>query len=152
MLEKYVHNGVVMLFHYTNYLGGETEVLDPEIALQNMQIYSKREYATSNVPRLFFYLDPSEKEHFVSAKNLYVAKVSPDVIYDFTLDPDLIVRKWKGGNAPGNYNMLFNSVKEAGYKGAAYSLSRDVVVYFEPLEVRRIDSSQFLKPQTKPGA
>lgn len=144
MLEKYIHNGKVTLFHYTNYLGGENEILDPVEGLKRMQTYSKREYATSNVPRTFFYLDPTEKEHYVSAKHLYVAKVSPEDVYDLTVDADLIKDQWSN-TSPGNYNKLFEAIKEAGYKAAAYTVNRDIVVYFEPLEVKRIDPSQFLK-------
>jgi hypothetical protein len=71
-------SGQLKLYHFSSINPApESFVLDPEFGRKNPKAYSRRDYATSNVPRVWFYTNPAEAEDSVKAgSTLYTTEVS----------------------------------------------------------------------------
>ena len=135
-LKDYDLGGVIPLYHYSK-SDADTIVLDPKHFLSHRNSYSKKEYERSQVPRTFFYLDPSQAENIVAqSRTLYTTKVPASSVYNLKKDPDEILKK---SSPPGaffvDYNKVFDTIKE-NYQGVFYDVgSFDVIAWFEPLSV-----------------
>lgn len=148
--------GQVTLYHYSQ-ANEETLTLDPERFLEHNQ-YSRNDFNSSSLPRVFFYVDLEHAEAMVKqGATLYTTQVSAEDIYDMSID-DLDLKK-KAMRYPGiaasiDFDWLLRSLAGAipehwtsksilpegtpPYKGAFYTLrNMDVVVWFHPIEVRR---------------
>ena len=136
-LTDYSEDGIVTLYHYSN-IDKPSVVLDVNRFGENS--WTKRDKAVSATPKLFFYLDPSQKERFFnSGKVLYSTDVSDSEIYNILKDPLGIKEAVREANQ-GVLNMddLINRVVDSGHKGMYYKPKRDLVVWFENIEVFRI--------------
>lgn len=146
------------LFHYSAQ-DVDSLVLRPEKFGHNT--HSRREMNTSDVPRVFFYTDPKqkEKELFGNRYHLFTAKVSPDQIYNLSKDPLglfqqygrhgfhdilLVLSGWKREKT-GWVKKSDNERPEtvANIKGAMYDVGRfKVVIWFEPIQVTRVSPEE----------
>ena len=130
----------------------DSVVLDPQKGLDKPQSYSRREYEASRVPRVFFYLDPAQRESIVKGP-LYTVEVSTSDIYNLLKDEkefSLKVREdrqaensrfWHGTvDSPlrrgDDINTFLRLIIADGYKGAYYYTGGfKAVAWFEPIEV-----------------
>lgn len=89
--------GTTTLYHFS-FVKTDTFTLDP--LRFGAGSYSRNEKNASSVPRTFFYVDPTEKEHHFGTSNLYVGQVPTSSIYDLTQDPNGLrdeIRKMNNG-------------------------------------------------------
>jgi len=131
------------LYHFAK-TKADSLLLDPAYFLSQRSTFSRNEYEKSQVPRVFFYVDPTEVEQIVRpGRTLYSVEVSADDIYDLSADPDEIK---KASVQPGaffvDYNRVFETIKQ-DYKGAYYRTPNfGVVVWFEPIEVQSLKEEE----------
>jgi len=135
--------GSMRLFHYSNF-DGEEYVLDPEYFLTKRNPYSKRDYATSAYPRVFFYTDLDNVEQQIAAgRNLFYVDVNPEQIYDIMQDPGDLRSKSRGPYGLSlNFDELFQNIVDNGYHGAYYTIEggqTEVVVWFDPISVQKTE-------------
>ena len=158
-LEEYVKpDGTVDLYHYSK-VDHDAVTLDPEYFLHSRNPYSKNEWGKAATPRLFFYLDPKEKERYFASMPLYKAAVPASQIYDLNKDQEGVVQRVReGGIYPGifNYEELLNELsgwEQVGknwektskglHPGVYYKNSQfSVMIYFEPIEVIRVTEEE----------
>jgi len=137
--QSYIHDtGAISLYHYTR-PNKETLVLEPTYKKSH---YSRREYETASTPRIFFYLDPSQKERFFGSSALYTVDVPADRVYDMGTDPLDYIKKARhpvyGLRKGMEWDQLLEAIRE-DYDGIFYSTSNfDVVAWFRPVEVTRV--------------
>jgi hypothetical protein len=131
----------------------EEIVLNPERFGENP--YSKKEKMSSDVPRVFFYLDVKQREPmFEKNYSLYKATVPSVDIYDLEQDPDSIKEKFRSkysGIVDSDAVLKYISgwSKKSGkwtrgpalYKGVYYNVGFDVVIWFEPIVVTIVPES-----------
>ena len=145
---------MITLYHYKNRADDESILLDPLYASSNYNSFSIKEYGSSDVPRLFFYLDPTHKENFFSPGNPFTAMVPAADIYNLRKDPLGIIKKIKE-KAYGavDYNLLLQEISgwkrneetkqyeqtnEGISKGLYYKIGNmEVIVWFEEINVTR---------------
>lgn len=155
-LEKYSRQGVVPLYHYTEN-DSKVMILDPQKAKENSNPHTARDWRTSGIPRVFFYLDPQDKEKFFDNHNLYVAYLPTESIYDLTVDREGFIEQVKGENHGAlDYDKLLNKISghemvktqpemgwrspwerrkvRRGYDGLLYNVGFNIVISFIPLE------------------
>lgn len=141
------------IYHFSN-INKPSLLLNP--TKFGLGSYTKREQMVSGVPRLFFYLDRSDKED-VLGNNLYSTEVSKEGLYDLTKDPNNIKDKFRNkltgfldfdqllkyisGWEHINNGWNLNQNKQL-YKGLLYKQPNNVqiVVWFNPIEVFRTES------------
>ena len=130
------------LYHYSE-LDDNSSVLDPQHFLTHRNPYTRRDYATSGFPRIFFYTDlDNVEEQIASGRNLYYAEVPTQQIYDIIADPDNLKDMSKGPYGLSLiFDKLFQNIVDQGYKGAYYNIGNDagVVVWFEPISVTKME-------------
>ena len=146
--------GQVALYHYAS-TNTPTVTLNPTKFGANS--YSRREANTSTVPRVFFYLNPQEKEPMFDATyNLYTTSVSFTEVYNMIVDPDGIKDKFRSKytNAADLDSVLKHisgwvrdkaGWKRSGtplYNGVYYRPGFDVVIWFAPITVERVSDSE----------
>ena len=150
--------GLMTLYHYSTQTV-DSFVLDPKKFGNNP--HSRREMNTSDVPRVFFYTDPKqrEKELFGARYNLYIAKVSPEDIYNLSQDPLKLFQKYGRNNLHEILEFISGWkrdksgwVRKSGnengemvqsYKGAMYDVGRfKVVIWFEPIQVTKVSPEE----------
>lgn len=163
-LDKYSEQGVVPLYHYTEN-NSETMILDPQKAKQSSNSHTSRDWRTSGVPRVFFYLDPADKEKFFDNHNLYVTYLPTENIYDLTVDKEGFVEQVKDENYGAlDYDKLLNKISghemiktrpelgwkspwkrkkvRRGYDGLLYNVGFNIVVSFVPLEAELVKQGE----------
>ena len=142
-LGQYVDGGEVTLYHYTNY-PEDSLVLDPNY---KKSYYSSNEFEIAQTPRLFFYLDPKQRETFFRAGvPLFTTTVGANRIYDFKNDPEGYIEKNRhpvyGLRKGAEWNTLLEDIRE-DYDGIFYSTRRfDVVAWFHPIEVNKVSKEE----------
>ena len=149
--EKGLGSEITKLYHYCGRCekGQESVVLDPQRGRDQPGSYSRREYETSQVPRVFFYLDPADRESMVSGP-LYSVEVPTPQIYNLWEDENKYIRRikekreeekyWYGSISQPlrkgeDWNNLFYLIMEEGYKGVYYKPGFEAVVWLEPIVV-----------------
>lgn len=167
-LGKFVNAGRVTIYHYSN-LDVASVRLDPIEAAKYRHGFSRNDFAQSVVPRLYFYLDPSEREtHFRRSYNLYAAEIDADQIYDpdsntikFDWPPDALtkearydywLKKISGWREHGGFEKIDGKwvntpkkwVRESSpYIGVyAHPPGFHEIVLFTPIDVQRISDEQ----------
>lgn len=77
---------MLKLYHFSSITPPpDSFLLDPEFGRKNPKAYSRRDYATSNVPRVWFYTDPAEAEDSVKAGSvLYTTEVNKEDVCDLS--------------------------------------------------------------------
>lgn len=150
--------GTIPLYHYST-SNNDTLLLNPEKFGSNP--HSKREMNTSDVPRVFFYTDPKqrEKELFGASHNLFVANVPFDQIYNLKQDPLKLFQTYGRHGIHEILMLLSGWTRKTGkwlktpdsekpnsvqnIKGAMYDLGRfKVVIWFEPIMVKKVNSEE----------
>jgi len=139
---KYTDGGM-KLYHYSKF-DGDSYTLDPQYFLTKRNPYSKRDYATSAYPRIFFYTDLDNVEQQVAGgRNLFYTEVKPEKIYDIMQDPDGLKSKSRGPYGLSlNFDELFQNIVDNGYAGAYYTIENGqtgVVVWFDPIVVQKME-------------
>lgn len=138
-----------LLFHYT-YLNANSCELNPANFGSNP--YTKRDKSVSEVPRVFFYTDVTQKENnFTNTHQLYTAEVSSDNIYDLVSDPLKLKDKFRNeiGRVDLDELMKFVSgwrMKSSGWEktgtpiaqGLFYNAGFDVVIWFSKIVVDKV--------------
>jgi hypothetical protein len=164
-LQDYDQNGVVKLYHFST-LSTPKVTLDPEEARKKFNSFSMREYRNAGTPRIFYYLDIGDKEHFFDKTyNLYTTSLPLHKIYDLTKDPDGLIQKTlDNNNGIIDYDALFNNIKgryqeklnpKLGYRSEVVWRQRDkrydavyyktgfqVIVAFTPLTAKLVKQDQ----------
>lgn len=134
-LSQFNQSGDITLYHYSKE-GSEQLILDPKEFGKHS--FTRQERRTSSFPRVFFYLDPTDKERFFqsNAWNLYTTTVDRRELYDLRKDKKNLINKIKDNNdGVLNYDQLFKTLKKE-YNGVYYRVkNRDVVAYFYPISV-----------------
>ena len=150
--------GTVDLYHYSK-VDQDKILLDPKYFLHSRNPYSKNEWGQAATPRLFFYLDPKEKEQYFASAPLYKAAVPANKLYDLNKDKDgIVARSRETGTYPGifNYEELLNELsgwKQEGrewkkateglYPGVYYKNGQfSVMIYFDPIEATRVTDEE----------
>lgn len=157
-LVEETESGLMTLYHYST-SNSETLLLDPLKFGTNA--HSRREKNTSDVPRVFFYTDPKEreKELFGARYNLFTVSVPSNQIYDLKKDPLKLYQKfgrygihdilsllsgWK--RASGGWTKMSPEERPddvKNIKGALYDLGRfKVVVWFDAITATKVDQEQ----------
>lgn len=136
-LSEYSQSGNVTLYHYSRE-DSEQLILDPEMFGKHS--FTRREAKISTYPRVFFYLDPTDKERFFQSNtwNLYTAEVKADEIYDLDKDPQQYIQQNKdNNNGIVDWEQLFKTADNK-YNGMHYSVkNRDIVVWFNSISVNK---------------
>ena len=140
---QYVEGGMVTLYHYTRNSGPTLE-LDPEY---KKSYHSSREFEIAQTPRVFFYVDPRQRETFFRRGiPLFTTQVPANRIYDFRNDPEGYREKHRhpvyGLRKGEEWNTMLEEIRD-NYDGIFYSLSNfDVVAWFQPIEVTRVSPEE----------
>lgn len=140
-IEDYAQGGMVKLYHFTSRLRHlPSKVLHPG---QSANYYSRREMSAASTPRLFFYVDPKQKESFFGQSNeMYTVTVPVSDIYHIPNDPEGIVKEWRSSQEYyQDFDLLMKAIKDAGYKGQYTKRGFDCVEWFYPIEVTLSDSN-----------
>ena len=151
-LANYNIGGKVVLYHFSQ-APADKVLLDPEYFLSKRNYYSRNDYNVSGVPRIFFYLNLDQAEHFVSqGAELFSTVVSADEIYNLVDDPLGLKRKSMSQYRVGvDFDKILKNLSGAeenmpedsllSYNGVYYQPGgMDVVAWFKPIEVTRHDS------------
>ena len=156
-LSDYSIDEKIRLYHYARSTAPSL-VLDPEYFLAKGSSYTRDDFNTSQLPRVFFYTDLDHAEKMVQQEaTLYSTTVYASDIYDLQTDPFSL--KEKGMRYPGipvsiDYDWILRSLANkipphwesktllpsgaAPYSGVFYALPRmDIVVWFKPIEVEK---------------
>jgi hypothetical protein len=140
---QYIEDGMVTLYHYTKNPGPTLE-LDPEY---KKSYHSSREFEIAQTPRVFFYVDPKQREIFFRRGiPLFTTQVPASRIYDFRNDPEEYREKHRhpvyGLRKGEEWNTMLEDIRD-NYDGIFYSLSNfDVVAWFQPIEVTRVSQEE----------
>ena len=152
-LVDYNDNGMMTLYHYGK-SGEDAIILDPEYFLSDRNTFTRNDFQASGLPRIFFYVNLDQAEDIVKqGRTLYAAVVNIDKVYDITKDPEGLkkeARNWPTNiygepikTAPSSLNvdLLLRSIAE-NYPGAFYKTGdMDVVVWFKPIEVYKVQET-----------
>jgi hypothetical protein len=133
--------GTISLYHYARSTEDQL-ILDPSKFGNNS--YTRRDKMISDVPRVFFYLKPQEKETMFDTKqvSLYTTEVPSDLIYDIIKDPEGI--RIKAFEKRPDFDLMLKNIIKAGYKGCYYKPGFEVVAWFEPIKVRKMSDEERL--------
>lgn len=136
-LSDYNDNGTITLYHYTD-IDQDELVLDVNKFGENF--WTKRDKAVSSTPKLFFYLDPEDKERFFNrGSTLYTVDVSASEIYNVLKDPLELKKEVRNkNNGVMDIDNLITKIKTAGYKGMYYRPNRELVTWFENITVQKV--------------
>jgi len=134
----YDSGGVISLYHYSR-PDVDTLVLDPKHGAQS---YSRNDYIVSDVPRVFFYVDPDDKERFFASANMFTVDVPANRVYDLTADEEGYIEATRhsvyGLRKGVEWNTLLETIRE-DYDGIFYDTGRlKIVAWFHPIEVVRV--------------
>lgn len=150
--ENALSKPTVKLYHYCGrYCPGDpgSVVLEPQMGADAPQSYSRRDYDVLQVPRIWFYLDPADRESSVTGP-LYSVEVPTSQIYNLREDERDFIGEIQRERQKEKYfygtvkqplrkgedwNNLFYLIIDKGYKGVYYKTGFDVVVWLEPIEV-----------------
>lgn len=129
-ISDYVDDGKIELY----YIGPDEDketLVQPGPEPEDFAIRSAR----AEMPRVFLYLDPNERKRDVGM-SVYEVEVLAEEIYNIPVDPDNLVRAWRG--ASKSVDDLYNSIMAAGYKGH-YTSGRgfDCVEWYYPLAAKK---------------
>tara|TARA_R100000734_G_C3318666_1_gene113080 strand:+ start:1725 stop:2222 length:498 start_codon:yes stop_codon:yes gene_type:complete len=139
----YEKDGIITLYHYTKN-DQPSILLDPEY---KKSYHSTREFEVAQTPRLFFYLDPKQREVFFRrGVPLFKVDIPASRVYDFKNDPEGYIEKNRhpiyGLRKGEEWNTLLEDIRE-DYDGIFYSTNRfDVVAWFRPIEITRTSEEE----------
>jgi len=143
-LGSYIKNSTITLYHYSS-ANDEEITLDPQHFGKSS--YSRRERESSTIPRIFFYVDLSQREPIVATgRNLYAVNIHENMLYDLYVDPEgykEAARHPVYGLRKGiELDDLLNKIKEK-YSGIFYTSGQiDIVAWFEPITVKKISDEE----------
>jgi hypothetical protein len=138
----YDSGGMISLYHYSR-PDVESLVLDPNYGPQS---YSRNDYEISDVPRVFFYVDPRDKERYFYNSNLFKVDVPINRVYDLTEDKKGYVESVRhpvyGLRKGEEWNTLLEEIKKE-YNGVFYDTGNlKIVAWFEPIQVNRVSKEE----------
>lgn len=111
--------GKVTLHHYAA-PRGEPEALDLDPERFGESPWSKSEVKAERTPKVFFYLRPEDKEHFLGGRTHYKTRYDAGKIYDMMDDPKNIVSRM-AARPPFNLSKTLGILRRLGYHGVFYS-------------------------------
>jgi len=138
-LHPFSNKGKVTLYHYLNWLGQPPAkiILDPKLFGKNS--YTANDVNASSTPKIFFYLNPDEKERYFNKRPLYTTTVNANEIYDLLDDPFGFKKELREKNngvlAVGQLVKKVKANRKPGFKGYYSKPDRHVVGWFYPIEV-----------------
>jgi hypothetical protein len=103
--------------------------------------YTRSDKKVSDVPRVFFYTDPTQKESFFKTPSvfLYSTEVDDELIYDLNEDKEDLKNKFFSKRRDIDALLKHFSSEECQYKGLKYKTSQfDVVLWFEEINVTNL--------------
>jgi hypothetical protein len=140
----YIEGSSITLYHYSP--ADDKEItLDPKYFGKSS--FSKKERESSTVPRVFFYVNLSQREKMVSSnRKLYSVNIHENILYDLNMDPEGYkesIRHPVYGLRKGiELDELLNKIKE-NYSGTFYTTGgMDVVAWFQPISVERVTDDE----------
>jgi|TARA_R110000851_G_scaffold121216_1_gene249701 hypothetical protein len=139
---EYNSGGSISLYHYSR-PDSDSLTLDPEHGAQS---YSRNDYIVSDVPRVFFYVDPRDKERYFLSSNLFTVDVPANRVYDLTADEenyiDSVRHPTYGLRKGEEWNTLLEKIRE-DYDGIFYDTGTlRIVTWFHPIEVTRVSPEE----------
>lgn len=140
----YVENSSIELYHYSR-VDSKEITLDPKYFGKSS--YSRREKESSTIPRVFFYVDISQRETMVAtSRKLYTVNIHENLLYDLKTDPEGFKESTRHpiyGHRKGiELDELLNKIKE-NYSGMFYTTKgMDVVAWFESISVERVPDDE----------
>jgi hypothetical protein len=143
-------DGMLTLYHYApdDFDGG---VLDP--SRFGAGTYTSRDLRASDVPRVFFYLNPGDREQWFTGRRLFSAQVPASSIFDIENGDPKVLDASRTSSGRIDPHELFLNVKGAGYKGIKYDAGgMPLVAYFEPIAVEPVQQEKFAQQQQQFGA
>ncbi len=137
--------GMLTLYHYAPD-DFEDGVLDP--SRFGAGTYTSRDARASDVPRVFFYLNPGDREQWFTGRRLFSAQVPASSIFDIDNgDPKVLDASRTSSGRIDPHELLLN-VKGAGYKGIKYDAGgMPLVAYFEPIAVEPVQQEKAAQQQ-----
>jgi hypothetical protein len=134
-IQDFTKKGKIRLFHYSSTYAKFLD-LDPKRFGQSS--YTQTEKKVLPTPRIFFYLDITEREPFFKGANLYYVDVPIRSIYDVNID--------HLGLKGRDIGLMVSNIRKAGYTGI-YTIGRGFkcVEWFEPITVKLTTEKQQLK-------
>jgi hypothetical protein len=133
------NSSTINLYHFACNKN-EKLLLDPKRFGENH--YSKREKNTSNVPRVFFYTKPEQKESFFdSAHCMYFVTVPKSKIYNLKQDPSELKKIFSTSIGRVDFDAILKFlIKEQQYDGVLYDVGAfEVVAWFNPIMVQKVE-------------
>jgi len=125
------------LYHFSD--KNNLKSLDPNEFGKNS--FTKSDRKISDVPRVFFYTDPSQKESFFKTPSifLYSTEVNKDLIYDLSEDKENLKNKFLSKRKDIDALLKHLASNNCQYKGLKYKTPQfDVVIWFEEINVTKI--------------
>ena len=148
-LSDYDVGGSLRVYHYAR-SEKDSLVLDPEYFLKNRSSHSRKDYAASSLPRVFFYTNLDHAEDIVkSGRTLYTAFLESGRIYDLASDEQNLRQKARPyPTVPTvDFDKLLRGIESGdltdgeSYDGVFYrSGDMDVLVYFKSIKVEKFNS------------
>lgn len=137
-LDEFIKDNSITLYHYSNENKESLNVTPSEFGKNT---WSKSEKKASTYPRSFFYVDLDDTERFFKNKTQYKAIVDKDSIYDLTKDPEGFIKQIKSdNNGVLNMDTLLETIHNSGYMGAYYEVRIKIVILFEPITAKKVNS------------
>ena len=103
---EFDNEGNIILYHISSV--PNIEILDPEIAVQNLKVYTTQEYRTWDRPRVFYFTKLGQEDTGIGRieGHPYAVKVNPSQLYPVAEDPfqlsaPLEVQDYMLQNIPG---------------------------------------------------
>lgn len=132
LFDNFVKSNGVTLYHYSK-VDRDNLQLDPKQFSTNH--WTKNDFKASPLPRIFFYLNPEDKEDYFINYFEYEVTVPVNKIYNLIKDP----LNFKEEIRNKNYGILnideYLQVVSNKFDGAYYNPGFPVVVWFKPIQV-----------------
>lgn len=120
------------LYHYSN-----VKIKNKlKVKYFNSNYYTKNDYKTSNLKRLFFFTDKDIPEYrFKHCKYKYIVNIKKYHIYNLEKDTKRYKKKFE------DIHTLLKEIKK-NYKGVYYNLGYGVVCLFEDVKIKQKETGR----------
>ena len=154
-LESYDSGGMIKLYHFADryelekkYKTSDLESFETDPTKFGTSYFTSADKEVSEVPRTYFYVDLDDVEKIVvGGRLLYSAEVPINEVYDLKTDPEGYIKKIKhpmyGLRKGVEWTELLEYIRdETPYNGVFRGRSFDVVEWFDPIEVYRVEDTE----------
>ena len=154
-LESYDDGGMIKLYHFADryelekkYKTSDLESFETDPTKFGTSYFTSADKEVSEVPRTYFYVDLDDVEKIVvGGRPLYSTEVPISEVYDLKTDPEGYIKKIKhpmyGLRKGEEWTELLEYIRdETPYNGVFRGRSFDVVEWFDPIEVYRVEDTE----------